>query len=459
MTAVSGTLLNAFRQLVGAHNVLTDPAMTVSYTTDWTGRWTGQTPAVLRPTSETMVAGLLALCRDAGVGVVPQGGNTGLVGGSIPHTNEVVLSLAGLTTLGPVDYDTMQVVVGAGVTLAALHAHVAQAGLAYGVDMASRESATVGGSIATNAGGIRVVRYGTTSDQLAGIEVALPSGVTVSRLDPVAKDTVGYPLGALFAGSEGTLGVITRAQLKVVPRYDARVVALVGLDSLGAAVAFARMARRDLDMIDALELMLAAGVSLVAKRHGMALPFATEYPVYVLIEVAAKQDPFAPLADFLGGCDLVGDAAVATDRGDRSRLWAFREGHTEAIGQLSSRVEKFDVSVPLARLDTVASALIDAVSGGWPHATVHLFGHLAEGNLHVNICDAPVDDPQLTQTVLGLVAGAGGSISAEHGLGQQKTPYMALVRSADEQALYRGVKAVYDPTGMMNPGVIVARLG
>ncbi|MEX2532993.1 MAG: FAD-binding oxidoreductase [Nitriliruptoraceae bacterium] len=456
MTPVSATLLDTFRKIVGEHNVITDRQVTSSYTTDWTGRWHGDTPAVLRPTDEMQVARVLALCHDAGCAVVPQGGNTGLVGGSVPHEGEVVLSLTGLTAVQPIDRDAMQVVVGAGVTVGALHEHVARAGLAYGVDMASRDSATVGGSIATDAGGIRVVRYGTTRAQLNGVEVALPQGRKVTRLDAVAKDTVGYALPQLFVGSEGTLGVITRAQLKVVPRYDARVVAVVALESIAAAVAFTRLVRAELDTIDALELMLKAGVDLVVHHTGAARLFAADYPVYVLIELAAKHDPFTDLADVLSGCDLVLDAVIATDRPTRQRLWALREGHTEAIGQTSSRVTKFDVSVPLPRLDEVTAALLRQIVALSPETTVQVFGHLAEGNLHINVCDAPSDDQALTDLVLGMIGDVGGSISAEHGLGRQKTPYLPAVRSADERALYAGLKAVCDPAGIMNPGVIVA---
>lgn len=457
MTAVSNTLLRAFRQVVGEAHVITDPHVTASYTTDWTGRWRGETPAVLRPHDATQVAQLLALCHDAGVAVVPQGGNTGLVGGGVPQHGEVVLSLSAFTNVQPVDRDAMHVEVGAGVPIAVLHQHVAKAGLAYGVDMASRDSATVGGTIATDAGGIRVVRYGTTRAQVNGVEVALPTGRMVTRLDRVAKDTVGYALPQLFVGSEGTLGVITRAQLKVVPRFDARVVAIVALDSIGAAVSFTRLVRAELDTIDALELMFQAGVDLVATHAKVARPFAGEYPVYVLIELAAKQDPFAQLADVLESCDMVADAVIATDTPGRERLWALREGHTEAISQTSSTVTKFDVSVPLANLDEVTTALTTQIGALWPHARIQVFGHLAEGNLHINVCDAPDGDAALTELVLGMIADVGGSISAEHGLGRQKTPYISAVRSADERALYHGVKAVCDPAGIMNPGVIVAK--
>lgn len=456
MTAVSQTLLATFRQIVGEHNVITDPQVAASYTTDWTGRWRGDTPAVLRPSDETQVAQILALCHDSQCSIVPQGGNTGLVGGSVPRNGEVVLSLAQLTALQPVDRDAMHVEVGAGVSLARLQKHVAEAGFAYGVDMASRDSATVGGSIATDAGGIRVVRYGTTRAQVHGVEVALPQGLMVTRLDRVAKDTVGYALPQLFIGSEGTLGVVTRAQLKVLPRFDARVVAVVALDSLKAAVAFTRLARKELDTIDALELMLASGVDLVIRHLGVARPFARNYPVYVLIELAAKHDPFSELADVLASGDMVRDAVIATDRSDRARLWALREGHTEAISATAKTVTKFDVSVPLGLLPEVTTTLCQQIMALSPKATVQVFGHLAEGNLHINVCDAVADEVALTELVLGMIGDAGGSISAEHGLGTQKTKYVAAVRSVTERILYKELKAVCDPAGIMNPGVIVA---
>lgn len=455
MAHVTESLMAAFRQVVGEPGVVTDPAVTASFTADWTRRWQGTTPCVLRPRDDAQTVELLRLCHDAEVAVVPQGGNTGLVGGSVPRNHEVVLSLGLLDSVADVNRDTMTVTVGAGVTLAALHQHAAAAGLAYGVDMASRDSATVAGNIATDAGGLRVVRYGTTRQQVNGLAVALPGGITVTRLDEVAKDTVGYALDQLFIGSEGTLGVITRAQLVLRPRYDRRVVALLGLDSVADAVAFARLARHELDSIDALELMFASGVELVAKQQQVAMPFATRYPVYVLIELAAKTDPFAALAGVLNDAPMVRDAVVAVERSDRARLWAFREGHTESISRVSSRVEKFDVSVPLARFETVVTALTATVTELYPDARLFLFGHLAEGNVHVNVCDSPPDDDTLSELVLGMVADANGSISAEHGVGQQKTRHLGLVRSRDELALYSQVKAVCDPHGIMNPGVIV----
>ena len=455
MSGVTESLLAAFRRVVGEQGVVTDPAVTTSFTTDWTGRWQGTTPCVLRPQTDSHVAAVLALCHDADVAVVPQGGNTGLVGGSVPRNNEVVLSLAALDSLTEVNRDTMTVTVGAGVTLARLHQHAEAAGLAYGVDMASRDSATLGGNIATDAGGIRVVRYGTTRQQVQGVAVALPNGLSVTRLDDVAKDTVGYAIDQLFVGSEGTLGVLTRAKLALHPRHDRRVVGLVALDSMGDAVAFARLARSQLDMIDALEVMPRNGVELVAAHRKVGLPFERPYPVYVLIEVAAQTDPFEALAALLSQAPMVKDATVAVDRPDRQRLWELREGHTEAISHIATTLEKFDVSVPLATLDRVLSAVTDAVAEQFPQAKIFLFGHLAEGNLHLNVCDVPVGDLALEELVVGMIANARGSISAEHGVGVQKTAYLPLVRSADERVLYRAVKAACDPKGIMNPGVIV----
>lgn len=452
---VPNSLIAAFRQVVGESNVITDPSITAGYATDWTGRWRGSAACVIRPVSETQVGPVLQLCHDAHVGVVPQGGNTGLVGGSVPHHNEVVLSLTGLNTLGPVDRDTMQVTAGAGVTLAALHQHAAANGVAYGVDMASRESATIGGSVATDAGGIRVVRYGTTRRQVTGMAVALPTGVEVKRLDGLAKDTVGYALPQLFIGAEGTLGVLTRLQLRVVPRYDKRAVAVVAVDGLADAVAFARHVRAELDTIDALEVMLASGVELVTSHTATAMPFPMRYPAYVLVESAARHDPFGPLAEVLSGATMVRDAVVAEDRPTRQRLWALREGHTEAINATATRLEKFDVAVPLPKLETVVTELTGALRRLHPNAKLHVFGHLAEGNLHLNLCDLPANDSTVSELIVETVVAAGGSIAAEHGLGVQKTPYMDRVRSADEQALYRAVKTVCDPHGILNPGVIV----
>lgn len=442
-------------EAVGERHVLTDPSLTAAYEADWTRRWRGDARCVARPADTEQVAAVVRACAAHDAAIVPQGGNTGLVGGGVPRGGEVVLSLQRLDDLGEVDELSAQVTVGAGVTLAALHDHVAAAGFAYGVDMASRESATVGGTVATDAGGIRVVRYGSTRAQVVGLEAVLADGSVIRRLDGLLKDTVGYDLSSLLIGSEGTLGIVTRVMLRLVPRFEHRVVALLAVDSVVDAVALFQRLRGEVDGIEAIELIQHPGVELVVEHTGAASPFGTAYPSYLLVEVASRHDPMEVLAAALSDAPEVLDAAVAADASARARLWQLREAHTETISAIGEVPHKFDVSVPLARLGELTDRLPHVVEEAAAGARLIVFGHLGEGNLHVNVLGPPSDDEEVDAAVLGLVAAMGGSISAEHGVGVHKSSHLHLVRSPEEIATMRAVKAALDPHGRLNPGVLL----
>jgi FAD/FMN-containing dehydrogenase len=441
---------------VGAEHVLTDPDLRAAAEVDWTGRWRGACRAVVRPGSTEEVAAVLRICADAGVPVVPQGGNTGLVGGSVPVgvPGAVVLSTRRLDALAPVDA-TGTVVAGAGATLAAVQRHARAAGWAFGLDWAARDSATVGGAVATNAGGLRVLRWGPARAQLVGAEAVLASGAVLSRVDGPVKDSTGYDLSGLLCGSEGTLGVLTRVRLRLVPPLPAeRAVALVGVDGVPAATGLLAAARRALPGLAAAELVGAAALAL-ALRLGLPAPLDAEWPAYVLLETAgagALDDLTAALAEAPG----VGDAVLAGDAADRARLWRYREEVTPAISAAGVPI-KLDISVPADALPAAWEALPATVSALAPGAQVVLFGHLAESNLHVNMLSVPADrEPAVVEAVLRLVAGAGGSISAEHGIGRAKARWLGLTRSAAELAAMRAVKAALDPAGLLNPGVLLA---
>jgi FAD/FMN-containing dehydrogenase len=450
------TLESALRAAVGSGHVLLEAGLRASYETDWTGRFTGASRAVVRPASAAEVAAVLAACARAGVPVVVQGGNTGLVGGSVPagqgRNPPVVLVTTRLNRLGDVDVAARQVTAGAGVTLAALVAHVRAAGLEFGVDLAARDSATVGGMVATNAGGIRVLRYGSMRDQVAGAEAVLVDGRIVSRLDGLAKDSTGYDIGRLRAGSEGTLAVLTRLRLRLVPAERHRAVALVAVAGIAEAVALLGSLRDQLPGLCAAELCLADGVALVARHLGVPMPLERAGQAYVLVEVAGQDDPADSLLDALAAAPEVLDATVALAPADRARLWALREGHAEAISTLGTPL-KLDVSVPIDRLAEFADGLPGAVAVVDPAALVLMFGHLAEANLHVNVL-RPARADRVTETVLSLVASMGGSISSEHGIGRAKAPWLRLARSEVEIDLMRSVKAAFDPLGLLNPGVL-----
>ena len=448
------TLESRLADILGADHVLTDPGLKASYEVDWTGRFHGKARAVVRPATTDEVAHVVRLCADEGVALCVQGGNTGLVGASVPIDGAVLLTTSRLRDLEPVDEVSAQVTVGAGVPLVTLQQHARAVSLDVGVDFAARESCTVGGMVATNAGGERVLRYGTMRAQLLGIEAVLADGSIVSRLTGLPKDNTGYDVVSLLAGSEGTLGIITKVRLRLVPLFTERVVALVAVDGTAAAVDLVRSLRDRLPTLEAAELFYADGLALVREKTGLAAPFADEHPAFVLVECAGRHDPSDELLAALEDSPVVRDATVATDPRGRHALWAYREAHTESINAAGVPV-KLDVAVPLPALADTVDALPAAISGAAPSARAILFGHVNEGNLHVNVLDAVDQAEAVSDAVLKVIASYGGSISAEHGVGRAKRDWLHLSRAAEEIAMMRAIKDALDPRGLLNPGVLL----
>jgi FAD/FMN-containing dehydrogenase len=429
------TLVSALVDALGADataHVLTDPALTEAYGTDWTRRWAHRPLAVVRPGSVEQVSAVIRACGTHGVPVVPQGGNTGLVAGGVPGADDaaVVLSLTRLDSLGPVDTATRQVTVGAGTTLAALQRHARDVGLVYGVDLGARDTATVGGTVATNAGGLRVCRYGDTRAQVTGLQAVLGDGSVISRLDGLPKDGAGYDLVALLVGSEGTLGVVTEVRVRLHEPDPPGVTTLIGCRSIAAAVALLP-APHDRRLA---ELMTHDGLALTCAVTGLPMPLARAWPAYLLVET-----PDLP--------DLPDDVDAVVDE----RLLDYRERHPEALATLGV-VHKYDVSIPLDRLDTVVAHVADTVA---PHR-LYVYGHLAEGNLHLGVVGPAPHDEGIDAAVLGLVAAAGGSIASEHGVGRAKARLLPLNRSDADLAAMTAVKAALDPRAVLNPGVVLA---
>jgi FAD/FMN-containing dehydrogenase len=452
-------LLTGLTDVVGPNHVLTDPELCASYETDWTGRFAGRAAAVVRPGGTAEVAAVMALLQGAGLPVVPQGGNTGLVGGSVPLHGEVVLSLRRMTGLDAVDTAAGQITAGAGATPAAVDAAAAAAGLAFGVDLAARDSATVGGMVATNAGGLRMIRYGGMRAQTAGVEAVLADGGVVSHLGGLAKDNTGYDLGGLLAGSEGTLAVITRLRLRLVPRLEHRTTGLLAFAGADAALdALVTLRRRLPGSLETVELFLAAGVALVCDHLGLATPFGRLDPVYLLVEVAGAHDPTEELAEAVmeGVGDRALDGAVEAGSAGRARLWRYREAHTEAINAAGVPV-KLDVTLPFGELAAFLVSVCAVVDRAAPGARCVLFGHAGDGNVHVNVLGAEQPDRSaaVEDAVLRLVAGLGGSISAEHGIGTAKRPWLHLNRSPAEIHAFRAIKRALDPAGILNPHVLL----
>lgn len=446
-------LEDELRVVVGPAHVLVDGDLRAPYETDWTRRFTGSARCVVRPSSTAEVAAVVRACAAAGAPIVVQGGNTGLVGAGVPAGGEVLVSLTRLHQLEPVDAVEAQVTVGAGVTLEKLQAHARAAGLDFGVDLAARSAATAGGMIATNAGGIRVLQHGSMRAQVAGLEAVLADGTVLTRLTGLAKDNTGYDLTHLLAGSEGTLAIVTRARLRLVPLLPARAVALVAVAGTDAALDLLAAARSQLPTLSAAEIFYPDGLDLVRSYARLPAPFADPAGAYVVLECAARTDPTDDMLEMLSTCAAVDDATVASDRAGLERLWSYRESHTEAISTAGVPT-KLDVCVPLGELSALVTELPATVTAVAPTARAILFGHLNEGNLHVNVLDAGERAEDVTDAVLRLVAGHRGSISSEHGVGRAKAPWLSLSRAPEEIAAMRRIKAALDPAGLLNPGVL-----
>ncbi|HET6448958.1 MAG TPA: FAD-binding oxidoreductase [Conexibacter sp.] len=447
-------LAEALAEIVGHRGVLLDDDLRASFEEDWTGRFRGRARLVVRPADADQVAAVVACCARHGAALVPQGGNTGLVGGGVPRGGEVVLSLRRLDRLEPVDAASGHVVAGAGVTLARLQQHAAAAGFDAGVDFAARDSATVGGMVATDAGGTYALRHGTVRARVAGLRAVLADGSVVERMSGVMKDNAGYALPALIVGSEGTLAVVTAVRWRLVARELARAVALVPLPSLTAAGELLARLRRTQPGLVACDFLLDDGLALVLDHLGVASPLSRRAAAYVFVEVAGRLAPGEELAEALQQAG-VADAVLADDTSGRARLWRLRERMSEAVAA-AGVPHKLDVGVPLERLATFAERVPAVVAAVAPAARVLLFGHLGDGNVHVNILGVDPDDARVDEAVLRVVSACGGTISAEHGVGVAKARWLGLTRSSAEIAAMVAVKRALDPDGLLNPGVVLS---
>ncbi|HTD02785.1 FAD-binding oxidoreductase [Undibacterium sp.] len=464
--------LDLCRDLIGRDHVLTQDADMLAFVVDWRQRFQGKALAVLKPASTSEVAGLVRLCVQFKVAIVPQGGNTGLVLGSVPDNSgkAVVLSLKRLNTIRHIDAVNNTMTVEAGCILADIQAAAEQAQRLYPLSLASEGSCTIGGNLSTNAGGTAVLRYGNARELCLGLEVVTASAEVWDGLRGLRKDNTGYDLRDLFIGAEGTLGIITAAVIKLFPLPRAQLTALVALQTADAALQLLSLAQAHCGAtLTAFELMSDFSLQLVHKHFPpMQQPFASRHPQYVLLELSDNESEYhaSQLLESLVAAalekDLIDDAVVATSLAQSRSLWNLRE-HISMAQAAEGKNIKHDISVPIsdiARFIAVTDALLQEQ---FPGCRMVTFGHLGDGNLHYNV--SPPENMPDTQFITQQAAvnlivhdsvhRFGGSISAEHGLGALKKEEILRYKSPVEIALMRAVKTALDPQQLMNPGKVI----
>ena len=444
-------MIQSLIAIVGAAHVSTDRDVLAARSVDWTGRYRGQAGALVRPGSAEQVAAVLAACREAGAYVTVQGGRTSLVAGTVPEHDDVLLSTERLTALSEVDPVRRRIRAGAGVPLSGVQRAATAAGLLMGVDLASRDSATVGGMAATNAGGLRTVRYGPMRDQVDGIEVALADGSVLRRHSAVRSDNTGYDLASLMIGSEGTLGVITEVDIRLHPIPPHHTAALCGFADLDALIA-AGVALREVETVTALELVDGRAAELAAEHLDVAVPVRADW--LLLVELAGDTEQTGRLAVALEGLRLCADPAVGVDAPARQRLWAVRESLTEVTALFGAPL-KFDVALAHPAIPGFVRDAAALIARHAPDALPIVFGHIGEGNLHLNVLRCTAEQERALYTpMMELIGAHGGNVSSEHGVGTLKRAYLSMSRTPTDIAAMRAIKAAFDPDGYLNAAVL-----
>ena len=469
---VSEDALERIKEAVGAKGWITDPQAMEPYLVEPRGRYRGSTALVVRPASREEVAAVVRICAGAGIGIVPQGGNTGLVGGSLPYdrAGEIVLSLGRMNAVRAIDPVNYTITVEAGCVLADVQAAAAEADRLFPLSLGAEGSCQIGGNLSTNAGGTQVLRYGNARDLVLGLEVVLPDGSLWEGLRGLRKDNSGYDLKQLFIGAEGTLGVITAAVLKLFPRPREVVTAFVGVgDAHAAAALFTRARDAAGEAVTACELMPRIGLEFVLRHApGTRDPLAEPHPYYVLLELsgfaasAGLRDALESLLAEALEAGIAQDATIAASADQARALWRLREALSEVQRDEGGSI-KHDVSVPLSRVADFIVEADAAVAAVLPGVRPVPFGHLGDGNVHYNLSQPVGADTdaylarwdEINAIVHDIALGMGGSFSAEHGIGRMHKDDLARYRSPLELELMRRLKAALDPQGIMNPGKVV----
>ena len=464
--------LTLCRAAIGANYVLTEATDTASYLTDWRGRFTGSALAVVKPGSTAEVAAVVKLCNQFKVPLVPQGGNTGLVLGSVPDGSgaAIVLSLTRLKQIRAIDTLNNTITTDAGCILENLQQAASAAERLFPLSLASEGSCTIGGNLSSNAGGTAVLRYGNTRELCLGLEVVTAQGEIWDGLRGLRKDNTGYDLRDLFIGAEGTLGIITAAVMKLFPQPKAQITALAAMPTAADALQFLSLAQTHCGAaLTGFELMSDFCLQLVTKHFpSMRLPFAENHPQYVLLELSdseSEQHANAMLESLIGAAleqEVITDAIVAASIAQSKALWNLRE-HISLAQAAEGKNVKHDISVPISRIADFISTTDVLLQQAAPGCRMVTFGHLGDGNLHYNvsppedISDAAFIDQQaaINLVVHDSVHGYGGSISAEHGLGALKRDEIRRYKSAVEMQMMQTLKQAFDPLNLMNPGKVL----
>lgn len=471
-TVVVPDLVDRLTKILGDDACLRDPERQERYVVDWRGMYRGRAPAVLRPRTTGDVARIVKLCAEAGVGIVPQGGNTGLVGGAAPSRDgtEVILSLERLNQVREIDRYNQTMVAEAGCILQTLQEAAEREGRYFPLSLGAEGSCQIGGNIATNAGGNAVLRYGNARDLVLGLEVVLPDGTIWNGLKGLRKNNTGYDLKQLFIGSEGTLGIITAATLKLYPARRQIEAALVAFDALDTLMALFDRVRAEADaFLTAFELIPRIGIDM-ALEHVRAVkdPLSARYPFYALVELSSSQTRFSLrtlLEDMLGGMmsdGLVRDGVVAESRQQAAELWLLREACVEAQ-RLAGPSFKHDVSVPISRIPDLVGSASAAVRRIAPDTRIVAFGHVGDGNVHFNVCIGKGQSAEaflrhgaaITKAIYEVVEAMDGSFSAEHGVGLLKRDALHAYVPALAVGLMQKLKGCFDPAGLLNPGKVL----
>lgn len=443
------------KSLLGSGRISEDEDVIKTYSDDWTGRYRGSARAVISPQSTYEVAEILNWCSTNQVGVVPQGGNTGMVGGSTPLNGELIISLRKMKNVNFSDRNNNQIVAEAGATLLEIQNLALERSMIYGVDFAARDSATIGGTIATNAGGLNVLRYGTTRRQIVSVEAVTGTGEIIGNLNGLDKDNTGYHLPSLLCGSEGTLAIVTRAKLRLWPKPKENISILFGLDTIQDAVNLTEACISTSMEIIACELFFQKGVDLVREAYDLQPLWNNRNSIYLLCEFAGDLGVLDRLNEnVLGEMLRTHDSIfVATSDKERQRLWQYRELHTLAIADKGIPL-KLDVTIPLGNLTHFLDSIATICSNINPLSIPYVFGHSADGNMHLNILQSEPNVAEMEEEILKFVVSLDGSISAEHGIGRAKAPYLHIQRNEEEIRLFREMKKAFDPKGILNPDVI-----